>query len=528
MIKNKVKEFFIKNKVVIFWIMLFCIYSVFSVTIYVDSSHYMSYVSIFEGNTSFAEWDIIRGPVFPFIIYLSRRLFGSSHISLVLITFIFYAIMIIIIHKLLSDIVKNIKNKYFKKGIYVLGMCFVIFNPLVFGYYHALLTEFVAMTIAISMCYLAWKWIDMDFFKNKKCYLIASAVFVFFTVFSWHLKQPYVATTIFPLLIATVISLFQNHTLKNFGQRGIMLLCCFAFLFTSVKVWNIILVQGAKQNLNTDRNIVGNFGGQILSGPRNFNVMSSYDDLSDVLDNDIYLSQDEKQLVIEKIENNEVFFLVDVLSPSNEIIDREVIDFKGAKALSFSSALSFVISEFFANPASVIDGYKTGYFILADVYKTEKNENGGYKKEFTLGHCRENCSIAGATLRINGNIIYMPDEYYERVKEYNTYNHPPMILRSLMSHLFTPAQYFYSIGIILLPFLWIIAIALRFLRRKKTDLFENKENNLLIILLGFSFMNALVYVFTANTIDRYMAVTLVPMIISLIIFIKKAVMLKIR
>ena len=31
---------------------------------------------------------------------------------------------------------------------------FIILNPIIFGYYHTVLTEFVAMTISLVTCYL--------------------------------------------------------------------------------------------------------------------------------------------------------------------------------------------------------------------------------------------------------------------------------------------------------------------------------------------------------------------------------------
>ena len=82
--KDKIK----KNFGIISLILITLFYFQYSVTILWDSAHYMNYVNIFEGNLSWNNWDVVRGPVFPIIIYLGNFIFGKTSQGLILNTYI--------------------------------------------------------------------------------------------------------------------------------------------------------------------------------------------------------------------------------------------------------------------------------------------------------------------------------------------------------------------------------------------------------------------------------------------------------
>ena len=63
------------------WLMFILVtifYFEYSVSILWDSAHYMNYVNIFEGNLAWNQWDVVRGPVFPIVIYLGNFIFERS------------------------------------------------------------------------------------------------------------------------------------------------------------------------------------------------------------------------------------------------------------------------------------------------------------------------------------------------------------------------------------------------------------------------------------------------------------------
>ena len=93
---------------------------------------------------------------------------------------------------------------------FLVSVLLTIFNPIIFGFYHSLLTEFVAITLSVISCYYAVIWYDVEPLKDKKKFVLISLWFVFLTVFSWFLKQPYISCGFFPLLVSYVISLFKK------------------------------------------------------------------------------------------------------------------------------------------------------------------------------------------------------------------------------------------------------------------------------------------------------------------------------
>ena len=89
-----------------FYIILFLLLTIFyfeySVTVLWDSAHYMTYVNIFEGALPWNSWDVVRGPIFPLIIYIGNILFGKSAQGLIMNTYMYYLLMLIFSYKLLN------------------------------------------------------------------------------------------------------------------------------------------------------------------------------------------------------------------------------------------------------------------------------------------------------------------------------------------------------------------------------------------------------------------------------------------
>lgn len=176
-------------------IVLFCFivltvyYFQYSVSITWDSAHYLGYVKILEKTVPFSTWDVVRGPVFPFIIYFSNFLFSKSSQGLIMCTYFYYLIMLIFSYKIIDYFFKkvNIKEKI-KKWFQFILIMLLILNPIIYGYYHCLLTEFVAITLSVISCYFAVIWLDTDFFKTKKRYLFLNILFIFFNNFFLVLK----------------------------------------------------------------------------------------------------------------------------------------------------------------------------------------------------------------------------------------------------------------------------------------------------------------------------------------------------
>lgn len=510
---------------VCFWVLLWIYYSSYAVIVYWDSAHYYSYIPIIEGKVSIQEWDIVRGPVFPYLLYFIKKIFGSNNFSLVIVTFISYAIMIIFVKLILDKLADSISDKKAKFLFYCVTMLLIVINPILFGYYHALLTEFVALTLTIASCYIAWKWIYFDCSKNILKAIGYTLFFVISVLFSWFLKQPYVAVTLFPMLIAIVISVFVNFNLINFiYQIATVVLCAFT-LSTSIGAWNSYLDKSGL-DLNTNRNVVSNFGSQLAGSSKN---VERYSDEKQEKFEKTYLtnsklSKEEKEIITKKLNGKTNYMAFKIINPNGYCDDIVVYDIGNRTSISVVQGASIVFKLTKAYPTDVIEGYVTGYLLLSDVYnRTEDTDTWpiGINKTFDLDSNYENMTIGSNIINPKSSIFPMTDELYNGVKGLEVYYNPPIIFQSVLDRDKDFFHRMYSITMLLLPFLFVASLLFRIVNRKKLKEFEKREYDLLIMLLGFSIMNACVYVFTGSCIDRYQSPALIPMTLSYMIYIKK-------
>lgn len=510
---------------VCFWVLLWIYYSSYAVIVYWDSAHYYSYIPIIEGKVSIQEWDIVRGPVFPYLLYFIKKTFGSNNFSLVIVTFISYAIMIIFVKLILDKLADSISDKKAKFLFYCVTMVLIVINPILFGYYHALLTEFVALTLTIVSCYIAWKWIYFDCSKNILKAIGYTLFFVIGVLFSWFLKQPYVAVTLFPMLIAIVISVFVNFNVINLIYHIATIILCVFTLSTSIGAWNSYLDKSGL-DLNTNRNVVSNFGSQLAGSSKN--VVRYSEEQQEKFEKSYLtnskLSKEEKEIVTKKLDGETNYLVFKVYNPKGKIDDIVVFDIENKTSISITQGLSILLNLFKSYPIDVSEGYITQYLFLSDVYEMTDDLDAwplGIKKTINLDANYENLTIGSNIINPKSSIFPMTDELYNGVKGLEVYYNPPIIFQSVLDRDKDFFHRMYSITMLLLPFLFVASLVLRIVNRKKLKEFEKREYDLLIMLLGFSIMNACVYVFTGSCIDRYQSPALIPMTLSYMIYIKK-------
>ena len=162
-----------KNKkniaIILIFITLTMMFFTYKVTITYDTSHYLWLSSLLAQNGDFSTWDIARSVIFPLFIRISNILFGYNTTGLLVGMYIFYIIMIVTCYFIYKDTIKDEEccSKTMKWIFIILFLILIAINPMIFGYYHTLLTEFLAITLAILGCYLSWKWMNVNFKENK-------------------------------------------------------------------------------------------------------------------------------------------------------------------------------------------------------------------------------------------------------------------------------------------------------------------------------------------------------------------------
>ena len=386
------KSFYQKYSSTIILLLLIVIFFSFSIILTYDSGHYLSYVSIFEGSTPASSWDIVRGPVFPAIIHLSDILFGKTNAGILVCTFLFYLSFVLICHILCKEIFKNCKKA---KLLHTILFAFLILNPLIFGYFHVLLTEFIAITITMLNILFAYKWIFIDF-KRTKALVLYSFYFIATTIFCWHLKQPYIVIAITPPLIASIISIINNHTKKNVLYRLSTVFISFIFLALSILLWNRVL-DIMQVNKNTGRDSASSLSKQLVL---------TYD-----IDSENY---------------------------------------------SFSTFLN----ELAHNPGHIVSKYINNYCSLSSLCKITTKDGVNYSStnDIDLFNTYENTAIGYATYDRNENLFHMSEDMQNRASGYAT-KITHSVFRPIMKILSYPTNILFKTVILLcIPFTFCLIV----------------------------------------------------------------------
>ena len=501
-----------KIKLLIFLAFLVIFYFEYSVTIAWDSAHYMQYVNIFEGTVSSNNWDVVRGPVFPLIIWFGNIIFGKTAQGLLMMTFSFYILMLAFSYKMLKEFFYNcnFSNKTKEVLIFII-MLLIIVNPIIYGFYHCLLTEFIAITLSVCSCYLGLKWLNVDYYTDKFKYIIFSSIFLILIIFSWFLKQPYVSTTLFVLLVSYFISVFRNKKLWNFIIRTITVISCIAFLIISINIWNMIL-KSIGADPDADRNPTVTLGNQILNGTGYIEIKSSDDIYTlDYIDNS-KLSKSEKSRA-KKLIDERKYIIIDFKS-NKKVIKSKLFE-SDSIAISAIDAGEVLLSEFLSNPLRLSQAYIDNYLSVIDLYEisTDNGVVSKSSKNINLISSKEISTLAFRPYNYNmDNIFYVLPEMYTRVENYQQNNMSFVGLNYYMQKTGVLFVILFKLLFLLLPLALLYSIVFRI----KNKIIQEDNMNIVIILLGYSLLHVLLHVFLGAIIDRYIVPALLTTFLGII------------
>lgn len=496
-----------KDKKIYIYGILFILLTIFFFTIPVnifwDSAHYTSYVSIFEGLLPWKSWDIVRGPIFPLIIHCSNMLFGKTTMGLLITNYLFYLVFLISIYAILCEIMgKEFTKK--KKILKAIIMLFFIVDPIIYGYFHSLLTEFVALSLSMLNCYIAWKWIDLDSKNNKKWLLILSLYFIIMLPFAWHLKQPYLTIALFPLLISYILTITKHRNKSNVLFKTVVVILSFTSLISSMFIWNKFL-ESKDINLNSDRNVTASFGRQLIVGLNNYEIKNNENDTVK------YLDKKERKNLIEKD-----YLLINIYTPNDKLIDQTLVKANKGK-ISTKDSVIFIGKQFIKHPLLVLESYGSNYLALIDLYPKTTNDNVNYfvDEKLDVRYCHENCAIAFKAYTYSSNLSYLLDDARNRVIDYEQVNDIPVLQKTLFRSLSYIAKYIFKIVFIILPILCVSAIVS--ICKKKNQKYR-KILEIVLILSWYSLLHLLVHTVTGACIDRYASPAYATTILAIVLY----------
>ena len=405
-------------------IMLFLLLTIFyfeySVTITWDSAHYLEYVKILEKIVPFSSWDVVRGPIFPLIIYFSNLLFSKSNHGLLVLTYLYYLLMLLFAYKIVDAFFDKFHISIkFDNVIKCSVIVLIIVNPIIYGYYHCLLTEFVAITLGVISCYFSVVWLDTDFYKERNKYILLSLLFIFLTLVSWFLKQPYVSCGFFALFVSYIISFFQYKNKKQFLIRSVTVLSCVVCLFIGIRMWNYVLDTNGNDT-STTRNPTNSLGNQLINAV-GFLEVNNNKTIYDVdFINISKLNAKEKKEVLKLLDEDYKYVLIYKYNKNKKIYDVDYIRSNTGETVSTMSSLLYIMKIFFQHPIKLLHSYVINYFSIIDIYGTTTLDGVGYTstKKFDINFSNEITSIGNKPYYNGSNLFSLSDNLYQNAVYY--------------------------------------------------------------------------------------------------------------
>jgi len=246
---TKLGDFLGKNAHRLFVIVLCLIDFFYPIIVTWDSGHYLWLAEMFK-TSSLNTWDPIRNGLFPFSLYMIETLFGQSQeaflVPMILAHGVFYLLCCEIVFRVIKP--DSIKRLWISFAVFLI----IALDPMVMGYYHTLLTEYVASFVAIMSCFVAIEFYISEI-KSRKFYL-SIAYFCLFIPLMWHVKQPYIGAALFPFLVTSVLKVIKYHNKAlTWIVLGTYIAVTFLTIFSQV-AWTSLL-KNAGNPLNESRQL---------------------------------------------------------------------------------------------------------------------------------------------------------------------------------------------------------------------------------------------------------------------------------
>lgn len=512
-LKSKIKKINYYHLIFLISLILVSIVFLLGVPIfYPDSVEYFSYLDIFNRVSPFSTWNVVRGFSLPLIFWIFTKVFGSSALGVNIGMYLFYLFLIIFSYYIVySKVINTERKKTIKIIYYLFYLVFILFNPILFGYCHGVLTEFVAIPLSVLSCYLAFLWFKDKFIKfNDKKNIIFVIIFSILFVFVWFLKQPYITIVFFPVFVGTVISVIIHKNFRHFLIRMLNIMICCSILLFSIIGWKKILISNGVDYAN-GRNSESFINGSILGSLSKFNVVKDND--YKMLLNDVYINDEIKEKLVDK---NNKFWVIEVLDDNSQIIKKHIMFYKNEEPTTLELVKELTILGI-KEPERVINSYIYNYLASIDVFISTRLVDGTYRpyNYYNYNYNHENESIGLSLFELEDNTKWLSEYHKNMIPKYISVNKTPQNINKLVDNIKNIYFLTFKVLYFILPYLFVKTI-IDFIKIKKKD--RINENYIFgLILIGFVFFHSVFHTVTGLIIDRYIYISFPCYIISLLI-----------
>lgn len=526
--KNKVNiKNIVKGKYIFYfllWLSATYVFFQYKMIILTDSKYYYLMSKCLTGVISFSLWHPIRGFSYPLIIAIFTKLFGDNQVGLLIGSYLVYLafniLFLILLNKFLN--INNIKRKWI---YYFLYADLVVFNTLIIGFTHTVMTESVMPLFYLISFYLCLKWYNLNL-DSKLKNIVFSIIFALLGIFIWFIKQPYIIAYLTMLLITCFASALKQKKFKTFLIKFSTFCIAIICLFLSIKGWDkILVVKESSPSSVADQNYMND----IFSGGTKFYFQgitkNEYCNDSYIFDLDI--PEKSKNRLREYMKFNSEGWCDHIrlykIVKKDEIKGYEFYIFGGNQFTTYDSTF-LLIKNLVKRPLYVLGSYYHNYLALANIEGTDSR----YKSDGKL----TSWQYDGFEFRKDGLYIYysgstlayidmhdVPIEADPIVNYKDKTQDRGILTKVLLANYKIIINLFKVLMFVLLP-LFIYSV-IKFIKSKDINYF------MICLISGATFANNIFQVFMGAIIDRY-AYPLFPSMILCFLLILMLVSKKFR
>lgn len=496
-------------------------YFLFPVIVMPDSTEYFGYLKILKGQEDISTWNVVRGPSFPIVLFLITSLFGNSQTGLLIGTFIFYLLTVLVSYFLFRKI--HFQNIQSKRAASCVFLFLVVLNPMLIGYMHGLLTEFFSIPILTIFSLTTMKWLKKD--NTIWVNIFLTIILILGCVFMWLLKQPYVFLAFAPVIVGSIISIFENKKIVNVLYRGcITLLCMFSILIGN-HLWNQFLIQ-KEVDFSSERGTDSFIKTAIINGNTAFSIdfYEHHYEEEYIVNSNLIKELDKEEIikVLKKESTYKSFKLVNVFydfrSREESNIEEKLVMFSKSDKYTIPDSIKMYLKLVTKYPGKTIQSYCLNYLAISDFITSQRHADGNeYYPSLSSHKYYENMSIGYAPYRTQNSMLWVNETHYlyENVQNLDVPNHAPTILKKLVEKTFIIYNVIYMICMIILPMILIGLIK----KIKQAGETYKQTTYLGIILIGSSLIHILLHTITGAIIDRYAFVAFPSILLGFMIYI---------
>ena len=476
------------------------IYFSYNITTTWDSSEYLGLADYIGTEQMTENWIGHRGIAFPLLLKLFKPFGIENKIFMLILMFIFYVAMIAIIYKIYKKLDKHdfFKNKVIKYIFAIYIIFSSILNPIIFGYYHTLLTEFVSMTITLLMCYLSWKWIDFNWEDDKKIIIIYAVIFSLLTIILYHMKQSLVPLAILPILTALIVSVINNCKLSNFLTKLVTIFSVVIMLVTSISIWNITMKDANVAEDTGDARIKG----YLIKGIIKLEEVCNNQDINDIEFDRTLISDKDNEQINKILSNESKYDNFRIYKTSNE---KYIVHYiKGD--YSFKDDIKFYFKVLSISPGDIIKSYYKNYWYIVF-----------FREDLPIWIGKENYTIPYRIYQHRENVVDVNKGYEQYIENYRSINETNIISKTFNIYakkMLKIITVFTKISLWILPITWIISIIVYIIINRKVSKDTLKILQFIVLLYTTSFGSIMSYVIFAANIDRYTVPIMIPTFIA--------------